>query len=148
MADYYPVLARAVSSLAVNNAQTREELYEHARTVLVAELERNNPERSTQAALHERIEFETTVLRVEAKSQLGYEKSPGTLLHRLHVVRKQHGSKEPTPETVSDFASLLRQPARKSGKPSQRRPACDADVGPRDFIVERPLRTARLAALQ
>jgi hypothetical protein len=44
MADYYPVLARAVSSLAVNNAQTREELYEHARTVLVAELERNNPD--------------------------------------------------------------------------------------------------------
>jgi hypothetical protein len=148
MADYYPVLARAVSSLAVNNAQTREELYEYARTVLVAELERNNPERSTQAALSERIEFETTVLRVEAKSQLGHEKSPGTLLHRLHVVRKQHGSKEPTPETVSDFASLLRQPARTSGKPSQRRPACDADVGPRNFIVERPLRTARLAALQ
>jgi hypothetical protein len=120
MADYYPVLARAVSRLAVNNAQTRQELYEHARTVLVAELERNNPERSTQAALRERIEFETTVLRVEAKS-LGYEKSPETLLHRLHVVRKQHGSKEPTPEIVSDFASLLRQPARKSGKPGQRR---------------------------
>ena len=120
MADYYPVLARAVSRLAVNNAQTRQELYEHARTVLVAELERNNPERSTQAALRERIEFETTVLRVEAKS-LRYEKSPETLLHRLHVVRKQHGSKEPTSETVSDFASLLRQPARKSGKPGQRR---------------------------
>jgi hypothetical protein len=111
MADYYPVLVRAISSLAVNNAQTREELYEHARTVLVAELERNNPERSTQAALRERIEFETTVLRVEAKSQLGYEKTPRTLLHRLHAVRKQHGSKEPTSATGSDFASLLRCPA-------------------------------------
>ena len=123
MADYYPVLARAVSRLAANNAQTRQELYEHARTVLVAELERNNPERSTQAALRERIEFETTVLRVEAKS-LGCEKSPETLLRRLHVVRKQHGSKARSPETVSDFASLLRQPARKSG-PSLRRSACD-----------------------
>ena len=51
MADYYPVLARAVSRLAVSNAQARQELYEHARTVLVAELERNNPERSAQAAL-------------------------------------------------------------------------------------------------
>jgi hypothetical protein len=119
MADYYPVLARAVSRLAVNNAQTRQELYEHARTVLVAELDRNNPERSTQAALRERIEFETTVLRVEAKSQLGYEKRPETLLHRLHLVRKQHGCKESTPETVPDFASLLRQPARKFGEPSQ-----------------------------
>jgi hypothetical protein len=44
--DYYPLLSRAVSRLAVNNAQTRQELYECARTVLVAELERNNPERS------------------------------------------------------------------------------------------------------
>ena len=125
MADYYPVLARAVSRLAVSNAQARQELYEHARTVLVAELERNNPERSAQAALGERIEFETTVLRVEAKSQLGYEKSPETLLHRLHAARKLHESKEPRSETGSDFVSLLRQPARKSGRPSQRRPACD-----------------------
>jgi hypothetical protein len=89
--------------------------------------------RSTQAALRERIEFETTALRVEAKSQLGYEKSPGTLLHRLHVVRKQHGIKEPTPETVSDFASLLRQPARKSRakhrKLSLQRRVAKADIG-------------------
>ena len=65
MADYYPVLSRAVSRLAVNNAQTRQKLYEHARTVLIAELERNNPERSTLAALGERIEFETTVVPPE-----------------------------------------------------------------------------------
>jgi hypothetical protein len=109
MADYYPVLAHAVSRLAVNNAQTRQELYEHARTVLVAELERNNPERSTHAVLRERIDFETTVLRVEANSQLGYETA--TLLHRLHAVRKQHGSKEPASATGADFGSLLRCPA-------------------------------------
>ena len=77
MADYYPVLARAVSSLAVNNAQTREELYEHARTVLVAELERNNPERSTQAALRERIEFETTVPEWRQNRNLDTRKAPG-----------------------------------------------------------------------
>jgi hypothetical protein len=106
MADYYPLLSRAVSRLAVNNAQTRQKLYEHARTILVAELERNSAERSPQASLRERIEFETTVLRVEAKSQFGHERSPETLLHRLHALRK-HGTKEPTP----DFASLLRAPA-------------------------------------
>jgi phage-related minor tail protein len=109
MTDYYPVPARAVARLAVNNAQTRQDLYEHARMVLVAELERNNPERSTQAVLRERIDFETTVLRVEANSQLGYEKSRATLRHRLHAVRKQ--GKEPTSATGSDFASLLRWPA-------------------------------------
>jgi hypothetical protein len=49
--------------------------------------------------------------RVEANSQLGYEKSRATLLHRLHAVRKQHGSKKPTSATGADFASLLRWPA-------------------------------------
>jgi hypothetical protein len=111
MTDYYPVLARAVARLAVNNAQTRQELYGRARTVLVAELERNNAERSTQAVLRERIDFEATVLRVEANSQLGYETSRATLLHRLHAVRKQHGSKKPTSATGLDFASLLRWPS-------------------------------------
>ena len=38
MADYYPILARAVSGLEVNSAQARQEIYEHARTVLIAHL--------------------------------------------------------------------------------------------------------------
>ena len=97
MADYYPLLSRAVSRLAVNNAQTRQELYECARSVLVAELERNIPERSPQAALRERIKFETTVLKVEAKSQ-----------HRLNALR-EGGNNQPEFEKLSDFASLLRE---------------------------------------
>ena len=48
MADYYRVLARAVSELATNNAHARQELYEHARTVLVAHLDTSNLKRSTQ----------------------------------------------------------------------------------------------------
>ena len=110
MADYYPLLSRAVSRLTVNHAQSRQELYEYARKVLVAELERNNPGRSPQAGLRERIEFETAVLKVEAKSQPGCERSPETLLNRLHALGKRRNSK-PASEKASDFASLLRKPA-------------------------------------
>ena len=134
MVDYYPLLSRAVSRLAVNNAQTRQELYECARTVLVAELERNNPERSPLAALRERIEFETTVLKVEAKSQLGYERSPETLLHRLHALRKR-GNNEPASEKVSDFASLLREPAEvwpAPARPCAKRYGAGGNIGDED----------------
>ena len=43
MADYYSILARAVSRLATNNAQTRQELYEYARAILIAQLRQKRP---------------------------------------------------------------------------------------------------------
>jgi hypothetical protein len=65
MAEYYPILARAVSGLATNNAQTRQELYEHARTVLVAQLGGRAPQVSL---LLERIELELAILTTEMGS--------------------------------------------------------------------------------
>jgi hypothetical protein len=120
LADYYPLLSRAVSRLTVNHAQTRQELYEYARKVLVAELERSIPGRSPQAGLGERIEFETAVLKVEANSQLGCERSPETLLNRLHALRKR-GNSKPVSEKMSDFASLLREPAEVWPAPARLR---------------------------
>ena len=54
MADYYPILARAVSRLATNNAQARQEVYEHARTILVAQLRSQDPELSALNIMSER----------------------------------------------------------------------------------------------
>jgi hypothetical protein len=64
MADYYPVLARAVSRLSENNARTRHELYERARGIVLEELRKRDPEKLApeQAAL------EAAVLRLEAEA--------------------------------------------------------------------------------
>jgi hypothetical protein len=64
MADYYPVLARAVSRLSKNNARTRHELYERARGIVLEELRKRDPEKLApeQAAL------EAAVLRLEAEA--------------------------------------------------------------------------------
>jgi uncharacterized protein YbcV (DUF1398 family) len=61
MADYYPVLARAVAGLATNTAQARQELYEHARSVLNKHLDRSNPQISNVDSIKERIAFEAAV---------------------------------------------------------------------------------------
>src|SRR5262249_54928901 len=73
-ADYYPILARAVSRLAINNAQARQELYERARTVLVTELGRQ--EMPALGTVGERIVLETAILKVEAESQSQGEAKP------------------------------------------------------------------------
>ena len=111
MADYYPILARAVCGLATNNAQTRHELYEHAREFLVAELRRRDPQISTSRIIGERVILETAILRLESESRFMRERSPVTLINRLDALRESNGNREPTSETVLDFASLLREPA-------------------------------------
>ena len=69
MADYYSILARAVSRLETNNAQVRQELYEYARAILNAHFDRSDPQISALGVIDERVEFETAILRVEAESQ-------------------------------------------------------------------------------
>jgi hypothetical protein len=68
MADYYPVLARAVSRLANNSVQARQDLYEHARAIIVAELGKQDPPRSASEIKLERAALETAIRRVEAES--------------------------------------------------------------------------------
>ncbi len=65
MADYYPILARAVSGLATNNAQTRQKLYEHARRVLVAQFGGHASQISINV---ERIALELAILKAETES--------------------------------------------------------------------------------
>ena len=65
MADYYPILARAVSGLATNNAQTRQKLYEHARRVLVAQFGGHASQISINV---ERTALELAILKAETES--------------------------------------------------------------------------------
>jgi hypothetical protein len=68
MADYYPVLAHAVSRLANNNAKDRQELYKRARTIADAQLSREDLQRSASQIMRERAALEWAIRRVEAES--------------------------------------------------------------------------------
>jgi hypothetical protein len=67
MTDYYSILAQAVLDLANNNAEARQELYEHARTIVSAQLRNQNPKKSALAIMHETAELETAIRKVEAE---------------------------------------------------------------------------------
>jgi hypothetical protein len=101
MADYYPILARAVSRLATDNAQARQELYEHARTVQAAKLRRYDPQFSAPETINERIAFEAAILRLEAEMRSLGEKSPEGFADHVPL---QDANDAP------DIASLLREP--------------------------------------
>jgi hypothetical protein len=67
MADYYPGLARAARRLENNTAHVRQELYERAQSILVAQLRKQNPKISSPEIMHELAAFETAISAVESE---------------------------------------------------------------------------------
>ena len=68
MADYYPLIARAVAGLEKNTGDARRALYERARTALVAQLRSVTPALSESDVTRERLALEESVRKVEAES--------------------------------------------------------------------------------
>jgi hypothetical protein len=68
MADYYPLIARAVAGLEKNNGDARRALYERARTALLAQLRGVSPALSDSDVTRERLGLEEAIRKVEAES--------------------------------------------------------------------------------
>src|SRR5579863_997693 len=71
MADYYPVLARAVSSLPHNDAQARTELYARARTIVAEQLRQRDLKDPVWEMWREQASLDAAIRRVEAESRSG-----------------------------------------------------------------------------
>ena len=65
MADYYPLISKAVSSSS--SAQDRRRLYEHGRGTLMNELRAVKPPLSDATIAKERLAFEEAIRKVEAE---------------------------------------------------------------------------------
>ena len=69
MADYYPLVAKAVAGLEKNTGEGRRALYERARTALVAQLRGMNDPPLTEAEItRERLALEEAIRKVEAEA--------------------------------------------------------------------------------
>ena len=68
MADYYPLISRAVSALEKNNGENRRALYERARAALLAQLRGITPPLNESDITRERLALEESIRKVEAEA--------------------------------------------------------------------------------
>lgn len=68
MANYYPLIAKAVAGLEKNTGETRRTLYERARGALVNQLRSVNPPLSESDITRERLALEEAIRKVEAEA--------------------------------------------------------------------------------
>ena len=66
MADYYPLISRAVGGLDNNTGENRRALYERARAALLAQLRNADPPLDEEQISRERLGLEEAIRRVEA----------------------------------------------------------------------------------
>ncbi len=72
MADFYPILARAVAGLSETSPEARRAIYDRARTALVAQLRGLDPPLSEAEIMRERLSLDEAVARIEAD----YDEAP------------------------------------------------------------------------
>ena len=68
MADYYPLIARAVAGLEKNTGDARRVLYERARAALVAQLRGVSPALNESDVTRERLALEEAIRKVESEA--------------------------------------------------------------------------------
>jgi hypothetical protein len=117
MADYYPLIARAVAGLEKNSGDARRALYERARTALVAQLRGVTPSLSENDVTRERLALEESIRKVEAEAARKNWVDP-TNGHAASRVRAPEFPRwappVPTAAAEADELPLRRAPASRS----------------------------------
>jgi hypothetical protein len=131
MADYYPLIARAIAGLDPNApGESRRALYERARAALIAQLRSVQPPLSESEITRERLSLEEAVRKVEAEAAqrareaqrtAGGNPRPGDALRRAGA-RNPDAPVAPTaqPGAASEQAATPAPRPRPGGSPAPR----------------------------
>jgi hypothetical protein len=150
MADYYPLIARAVEGLERNTGENRRALYERARSALVSQLRGVDPPLDETEITRERLALEDAIRRIESDAAKKAREAqdngavavpsppaPPTLTDRaLQGFRDQMAEAE----GLGDAAAQASQSARNSYETQERQagrpagPSAEMDTEP----AERP----------
>ncbi|CAM5467053.1 putative protein OS=Afipia felis OX=1035 GN=NCTC12722_03395 PE=4 SV=1 [Afipia felis] len=129
MADYYPLIARAVAGLDPNaSGESRRALYERARTALIAQLRGVQPPLTEAEITRERLALEEAVRKVEAEAAHRMRGEP----NRSEPPRGRH---DIPPREGPRRGDILRDSARaaraaQSATPAARPPLSRGDAPP------------------
>lgn len=127
MADYYPLIARAIAALDPNApGESRRALYERARTALIAQLRSVQPPLSESEITRERLSLEEAVRKVESEaaqrareaSRPGGARSSGSGdAFRRASTRAAEGN-SPAPQTSAPPRARPAPPPPRADRPS------------------------------
>jgi hypothetical protein len=135
MADYHPLIARAVAGLDKNTGENRRSLYERARVALVAQLRGVVPALDESEITRERLALEEAIRKVEAEAaRNAREMARPNIIKRAETPRREDVPRQPrppvtlsSPRTVSslnvsspeDVATSPQRPAPSSRRTLQ-----------------------------
>src|SRR5258707_223650 len=122
MADYYPVIAKAVSGLDKSTGEARRALYDRARTALVAQARGVEPALSEPDITRERLALEEAIRKVEAEAARRTRSANG---FRDTVAEAQRLGSLPTEGTKDVRADLT----AKDGELNRLEPRADNGAG-------------------
>ena len=98
MADYHPLIARAVTGLEKNTGENRRALYERARVALVAQLRGVVPALDESEITRERLALEEAIRKVEAEAaRQAREMARPNLIKRAEMPRREEPPRPPRP---------------------------------------------------
>jgi len=136
MADYYPLIARAVEGLTEQNPTARRAVYERARMALVTQLRSLDPPLSEAEITHECASLDQAITRVEADyapPPAGFD--PGAFAEML-AEDEQHQTPAERARSVVSSGQALRAPSQAGSEPGPERRAGEEPARPR--IDSRP----------
>jgi hypothetical protein len=109
MADFYPVLARAVSSLSPDDVRARRDLYARARTIVVEQLRSRGLQVAALEGIREQAALETAIGRIEAEVRTTRTKMNGAAAAPQPPVKRPaaNGGPDRTKTTAASLARIL-----------------------------------------
>lgn len=128
MADYYPLLARAVATLPDSTPEMRRAIYERARKALLTQLRASDPPMSEESLEAESRALDTAVERLEA--ELSSTETPAQEGHAAAGPDSQHAGYETADAAPEPAAERGPEPQPAKSAPFVAPPQRDPERGP------------------